>query len=78
MLTTTEVATLARVSRDTVVRAITEGDLAAVRTGRIYSVAESDAEEWARTHEPYAGLKVSKATRGDSRPSEYAGGSERP
>ena len=74
MLTTTEVAELARVSRDTVVRAITDGDLAAVRTGRIYSVAEADARAWAAVHEPYAGLRRNKAATATPQPAEVAGG----
>ena len=73
MLTTTEVARLARVSRDTVVRAITDGDLAAVRTGRIYSVTEADAKTWVAVHEPYARLRRNKAASVASQPAEDAG-----
>lgn len=47
-LTAAEVASRARVSRDTVYRAITSGDLAAVRIGRSYRVPEREAARYLR------------------------------
>ena len=54
MLTTTEVAALARVSRFTVEREIGRDHLKAVKTGRIWSIREADAEAWLKSFQKYA------------------------
>jgi excisionase family DNA binding protein len=57
-MTTTQAAVLAGTTRFTVEREIKRGHLAAQRTGRIWSIDRAEAERWAASFVPYAGLRV--------------------
>lgn len=54
MLTTTEVAAKAGVSRYTVEREIRRGNLGAEKVGNRWAIAETEAERWAAQFRPYA------------------------
>ena len=54
MLTTSQVAELAGVSRFTVEREIEREHLDAEKTGRIWSIKEADAKAWAASFKKYA------------------------
>lgn len=57
VLTTTEVAYMADVSRHTVGREIRHGNLKAERIGRQWSIDLAEAERWRVQFRPYAGLR---------------------
>jgi excisionase family DNA binding protein len=54
MLTTTQVAAKAAVSRHTVEREIGRGNLTAEKVGNRWAIAEAEAGRWAAQYRPYA------------------------
>jgi excisionase family DNA binding protein len=54
VLTTTEVAAMAKTSRFTVAREIHRGNLAAEKVGNRWAIMEAEAERWAAQYQPYA------------------------
>ena len=57
MLSTSEVAKLAGTTRHTVEREIHRNNLRAEKAGRVWVVAEAEAERWATQFQPYASLR---------------------
>ena len=57
MLSTTEAAKLARTTRHTVEREIHRGNLRAEKAGRVWAIADDEAERWAAQFRPYEGLR---------------------
>jgi excisionase family DNA binding protein len=58
MLSTTQVADLAKTTRSTVEREIHRGNLTAEKAGRVWVVQDGEAQRWAAEFEPYASLRV--------------------
>jgi excisionase family DNA binding protein len=57
VLSTTQAAALASVTRHTVEREISRGNLRAVKVGRTWVIDPAEAERWAARFRPYAGLR---------------------
>jgi excisionase family DNA binding protein len=57
MLSTTQVAELASTTRFTVEREIRRGNLAAEKVGRVWVIDPAEADRWAASFAPYAGLR---------------------
>jgi excisionase family DNA binding protein len=57
MLSTTQVAELAGTTRYTVEREIRRGNLGAEKVGRTWVIDPPEAERWAKSFRPYAGLR---------------------
>lgn len=57
MLSTTEVAALARTTRHTVSREIERGNLQAEKVGRTWVVQPDEARRWAAQFTPYSALR---------------------
>jgi excisionase family DNA binding protein len=54
VITTTEAAALANVSRYTVEREIARGNLTAEKVGAHWVIGEAEADRWAAQYRPYA------------------------
>ena len=61
MLSTTEVAKLAGTARSTVEREIHRGNLTAEKAGRVWVVADDEAQRWAGAFQAYASLREPRA-----------------
>ena len=58
MLTTSEVAALAGVSRHTVEREIRRGHLSAEKISRLWVIDPAEAQRWAESFQPYRTLRA--------------------
>jgi excisionase family DNA binding protein len=58
MLTTSEVAALAGVSRHTVEREIRRGHLSAEKISRLWVIEPAEAQRWAESFQPYRTLRA--------------------
>jgi excisionase family DNA binding protein len=73
MLTTSEVATLADVSRHTVEREIRRGNLSAEKISRLWVIDAAEAQRWAEAFQPYRTLRARHSGTRSDLPSDQSG-----